>query len=420
LSDDGISWRKVIDRIDNHLAAETLHAGVAFWTVPGQNRTVFHGMVDQIKIEQPGELPSEPDERLNAENGVTIGRINGLVRGNSDGSSLYARGNGIGLLRSDDSGETWQSCNGDLTAPAAMAVRSVAVHPTNPAVLLRGGGDISDDTPRSGLWRSEDSGEQWTQVSSDLDFDGTTARTLFGETIAFSPHDPSIVAAAGETNGLYMSHDGGLTWNYQGLKGERVTCVAFNPYQKGMLVIGTCPDSELGRLGFSGFSVSDEPGIGRLHLSRDNGKNLSAMFEMPAWGMTDIRFEKMRSSVIYGATTRGLYYTFNLTGFYQRRHGLEPDRLHVAIDEFRPDVGRSDVLSGPFSGEDQMRLYEGRIGYYWSPVWKRLPDAPSTANLRSAVYLNDLNSFCIATQDGIFRSTDHGTTYRCVYPTDGN
>ena len=154
---------------------------------------------------------------------------------------------------------------------------------------------------------------------------------------------------------------------------------------------------------------------------------------MPAWGVTDIRFECIveGGGFIYAATTRGLYYTFNLAAFYQRRHGVKPDRLHVAIDELALEVGRSQILSGPFSRPPSVQLYQGTIGYYWSPVWQRLTHPPMvlTGNrgrtgqmvrdtgLRSAVFLSNVESLCIATQEGIFRTLDRGETFRCVYPT---
>ena len=433
LSDDGVSWRKVMDRIDNRLTADTLHAGVAFWTIPGKNATLFHGAIDQIEITQPGELPPEEQERIARRNTVTDGRVNGLVRGSSDSTILYARGNGMGILRSVDSGASWISCNGDLSEPEALAVRSVAAHPTNPAVLLRGGGAVKDDTLVSGLWRSEDGGEHWTLVSTAMDFDGTGPRTLCGETIAFSPHQPSIVAAAGATSGVYISRDGGVSWSYTGLRGERVTCVAFNPYVKGVLVVGTCPDDELARLGFDEYGPAAKPTVGRLYVSRDNGANLPVRFEMPGWGVADVRFERIveGGAFIYAATTRGLYYTFYQNAFFQRRHGLEPERLHMAIDEMALEVGRSQVLAGPFSASPSVRLYQGTIGYFWTPVWQQLTHPPIvlTGNrgptgqtirdtgLRSVVFQGDVKSFCLATQEGIFRTLDRGETFRCVYPT---
>ncbi|WP_267161420.1 WD40/YVTN/BNR-like repeat-containing protein [Halovenus salina] len=96
------------------------------------------------------------------------------------------------IIYSADSGETWTE-----TMVGADAHR-LAVHPDDPAVVFAANG--------SGLYRSDDAGEEWTQLSP-----------LAGEyvhSIVFDPDDPErlYVYAADEGPVVYRSEDGGDSW----------------------------------------------------------------------------------------------------------------------------------------------------------------------------------------------------------------
>jgi photosystem II stability/assembly factor-like uncharacterized protein len=79
----------------------------------------------------------------------------------------------------------------------SQTVMAVAIHPTNPSVVLAG-------TLDGGLYRSTTGGSSWTRVGEDLD------DTAF-YSLAFSPSHPQVVYAGGYY-WLYRSDDGGATW----------------------------------------------------------------------------------------------------------------------------------------------------------------------------------------------------------------
>lgn len=419
-SSDGADWKKVIDRIDRTFPEEA-KVGVAFWTVPGKNKTLFHGTVDSLRLDQPGTLPKERRVAIPAQDRNAPGRITALIRGVDDGV-LHARGNGGGVLASTDEGETWKPLNNGLTAPEALAVRSIAVCPDDPKVILRAGGHTNNGALVSGLWKSVDGGTSWNLVSRAMDFDGSGPGGLFGEVLSFCPQDPNIVAAGSESNGLFISHDQGDTWEYSDLKGERVAALAFNPYNKDMLIVGTCPDSELKTLGLGRAAVSGGE-MGRLYAFRKQGASKSLLGEMPAFGVTNMAFESRTQGggFIYLATTRGVYYTFNQKKFYQRRHDIEPDAFYAAIDSWPlPDRKTSRVLAAPFVN-DESYLYTASIGYYWSPVWERHSTQvpPINRGLTSVLQRpGDTNTFWVCNRDGILKTTDGGKAYRLVLGDD--
>ena len=260
-SADGKTWLKAMDRISRRYTEEQ-YVGVSFRAVPGKGRGLFQGAFDNMTLERgtvAGEVRTKPrQEDLRLEN-----RITALVQARKNPEILYARSPSQGVLKSADRGETWKTANGSLTFPVATAVRSVAVHPEDSSLVLRAGGSVVDDGLQSGLWRSTDDGQSWKFITREIDFDGRGSTALFGEVVAFCPADPNLVAAGGETKGLFVSTDAGRTWKQAGLAGQRITCLAFVPDSR-TLQVGTFADREFETLGLG------QPGL--LRPGADHGQ----------------------------------------------------------------------------------------------------------------------------------------------------
>jgi hypothetical protein len=333
-----------------------------------------------------------------------------------------------------------------------MSVRSVAVHPENPRILLRGGGAVENGELRSGLWRSEDAGRTWILVSEDIDFDGTGPAAIFGETICFDQHDPNVVVAAGESSGLYASTDAGKTWSYHSLKGERISALSFYWKFSKHLFIGTCPDSALTGMGLPDPRGNAEPRMGKFIRADWRPENLRILqkHERPDWGVTVFAQDRMAEgpgvSPIFVGTTQGLFYTFNYHRLYQLRVWDPADRFLTAFTEMPRDQGkgRSEYLFAPFQlpgdpGSGRY-IYKGFTGFFWNPTWlahqnpggvKHLPGTDSGIFLRDGVrdlvYIGKVNemadkpdAFLTATAQGVFKTTDNGRSYRQVWKTSGN
>ena len=120
-----------------------------------------------------------------------------------------------GVFRSRDGGRTWARVL--FKSPHAGAV-DLVIDPSNPRVLyatlwevyrrpwqLWSGGD------GSGLYKSTDGGDTWTELTRNP---GLPAGVLGKMTVAVSPADPNRVWANIEATdgGLYRSDDGGATW----------------------------------------------------------------------------------------------------------------------------------------------------------------------------------------------------------------
>jgi len=185
-SADGKNWTKGIDRVFNE-PSPVAYVGVGMRADPGRNKALFGGTVSDIAIAQPGEaVPESPAYAVSKED-FYIGRAVSMVVATGTPRRLYLRTIGKGVRVSSDNGDTWTSLNTGLLAnkPEALFVRSVAVHPTKPNIVLLGGGHATAGKTQSGLWRSEDSGKTWLQVSTEIDFRGDTPSALCGESAAF-------------------------------------------------------------------------------------------------------------------------------------------------------------------------------------------------------------------------------------------
>ncbi|WP_299121018.1 glycosyl hydrolase [uncultured Winogradskyella sp.] len=122
-----------------------------------------------------------------------------------------------GVYKSTDGGKTWRKI---LFSNAHAGVVDLIMDPTNPRVLYastwrvqRTPYSLSSGGEGSALWKSTDSGETWTEISTKKGFpEGTLG--IIGVTV--SPLNSQRVWAIIENKdkgGLYRSDDGGETWN---------------------------------------------------------------------------------------------------------------------------------------------------------------------------------------------------------------
>ena len=406
-SPDGTHWMPVIDRLYRNLP-DQLHVGVCMRTKdPGKNKTLFGGTVENISLSVPGPDAPAPAAYTFSERDCFKGRVVSVI---SADKRLLARTLGGGLLASTDAGAAWHPRNNGLDSPAGNAIRSVAVQPANPAVLLRGGGTKLPGT--NGLWRSADAGESWKPVCRDIDFDGTGPSALGGEVIAFNPHDTKIVAAGGESSGLYVSRDAGMTWKYAGLKGERITVVGFSPYLKDLLIVGTSADAAAEK---SAVAPPEPRRFGRIYVASTGEMNLTKVVERAGLGIINVAFENIAEggNYLYFATTHGLYYCFNLEVFYQYRDTVMPDAPYTAITS-RPNNTRSDVFTAPYSPTNAVSLYVGRIGYYWSVEWRAIAPEAALQGISAITADASSNALWLCCRNGIFKSEDAGITWHRV------
>ena len=136
---------------------------------------------------------------------------------------LWSAGGDRGLFKSDDGGQSWRKVLGDGLGnrdedDAYTGVSEVHFDPRDPDRLyavswqrLRNVAVVMDGGPGTGIHKSGDGGETWTELTEGLPEDNMGKIGL-----AISPLDPDVIYAtielANRTGGFWRSADGGASW----------------------------------------------------------------------------------------------------------------------------------------------------------------------------------------------------------------
>jgi photosystem II stability/assembly factor-like uncharacterized protein len=129
------------------------------------------------------------------------------------------RGNiiqGDGVYRSSDAGKTWTHAGLEKT----RAIARLRVHPTKPDVVFAAAfGDPYAQTADRGIYRSQDGGKRWDRVlfrdmktgGVDLSLDAKDPNVIYAA-LWEALRTPHSLSSGGPGSGLFKSTDGGNTW----------------------------------------------------------------------------------------------------------------------------------------------------------------------------------------------------------------
>jgi len=123
---------------------------------------------------------------------------------------------GDGVYRSDDGGRSWRNTG----LAETRHISRVVVHPTNPdLVYVAALGHAWGPNPERGIYRSRDGGGAWELVlhksdragAADLTLDSRNPRVLYAA-LWQGRRFPHAASSGGEDSGIWRSLDGGDTW----------------------------------------------------------------------------------------------------------------------------------------------------------------------------------------------------------------
>ncbi len=136
-----------------------------------------------------------------------------------------------GLWRRADGDEEWVRLANGL--PEAPAIRALAIHPQNPAVIYAG--------TQSGPYRSNDRGEHWERVNV-----ADHAQPVWS--FLFHPHDPDVMFVGYENCEIYRSDDGGERWTRLPVSvrfPEITTAPGANPAKRVLMMDADASDADV-------------------------------------------------------------------------------------------------------------------------------------------------------------------------------
>ncbi len=143
------------------------------------------------------------------------GYVTGLVFHPTTANLLYARTDIGGAYRWNQGASSWTPITDGLGFGAAEAryhgVESIAVDPNNDQLVYMAAGMYTAEG-NGRLYLSSNRGDQWTYVGLPFPLGGNNPGRAIGERLMVDPNRPSTLFYATRTAGLWKSNDSGLTW----------------------------------------------------------------------------------------------------------------------------------------------------------------------------------------------------------------
>lgn len=404
-----------------------MDAGIVFRALPQNARAYFQAKVSQVTLEpgmakdivMPAPVPATHTDGP---------RMTGVVMAHSDPNIVVVRSSNLGLLRSTNGGKDWVPANGALRG-AENCVRSVAIHPTNPQIILRAGGHAGKNGAFEGsLSLTKDAGQTWETLAFPGDFDGEGPSALCGEVVAFDPETPEVLFAGCETKGFFRSADSGKTWKLIAATGDRITAVAVHGWVRGTnnqahLNVVTCPDRWMPLLGRGKPALAATVTAARDYVSRDGGQTLQQTCERTDLGYLNVAFDKGSPQNLPYATTHGVLKALGdgeRTYFFPASKNLDVLRPVTAL----ACTGIDDGICGRCLTQPLDPARPGRISrsdfFSWEWNWLSLAgDRPAGGLISVCGEFRQGRQWWLLATDGLYLSTDGGATLRKILDQQG-
>jgi photosystem II stability/assembly factor-like uncharacterized protein len=236
-----------------------------------------------------------------------------------------------GLYKTTDGGKNWK-----LVLPGSnlsTGCSSVSMDPSNPGVIFaalwdfrrqgwsfRSGGSNADAASGSALFRSQDGGETWTEITAAAN--AGFAHKPFGRiAVAVAPSKSSRVYAFVEStdSALYVSDDGGATWQQR----DKSSWMVWRPFYFANLIVDPNNPDRL-------FKTD-----GALIFSDDAGKSFSVDggFNGMHGDVHDVWINPANSQTVYAGDDGGMWYSYNGGTKWWKAGNLPVSQFyHVSVD----------------------------------------------------------------------------------------
>lgn len=348
-------------------------------------------------------------------------------------ATFTERGVKSGIWRSQDGGANWLQLTQGLPDPARFGRTSLAISLSNPSVIYAFASDEASGQRDQllGVFRSDDGGDTWSSIGGT--FFSKEGQISYGNTIAVHPTDPDVVICGGVD--LHLSNDGGETWTqvtkWDANRGDANYAHADH---HALLMPANAP-GRIYSMNDGGMDVSKDSGA--TWSNRSNGLAATMYYDMDVAqsdgrsygggaqdngtlvttdGGIDDHFEILGGDggwMVYDPADAGhLYASFYNMGIFRFRGGQTTD-----VSPNVPEKGSIWMCYIIMDPSDSNRVYTGSTrvwcttddGNSWQAISPSLDDSPISAIEVAAA---DPNRIYVGTENGsVFRSTDRGNTW---------
>jgi photosystem II stability/assembly factor-like uncharacterized protein len=279
------------------------------------------------------------------------------------GGEKTVRGNvssGYGIWKSEDAGKTWTSSG----LKNSRHVPRIAIHPTNHNIVYAGVmGNLYKPTQERGVYKSIDGGKTWkkTLFSNahagvvDLIMDPTNPRVLYASTWRIN-RTPYSLNSGGEGSALWKSTDSGETWT------EISTNKGFPEGTLGIIGVTVSPLNSQ-RI----WSIIENKDKGGLYRSEDGGEtwtqvNSERKLRQRAWYYTRLYADTEDVNTVYVLNVRYHKSTDGGKNFntYNAPHGDHHDLWIAPEDPKRMIIGDDGGAQVTYDGGETWSTYHNQ------------------------------------------------------------
>src|SRR5881398_2350331 len=240
-----------------------------------------------------------------------------------------------GLYKTTDGGKTWnQVLKG---ANLSTGCTDVKIDPSNPDIMFaamwdfrrkgweyRSGGEGPTAPSASGLFRSTDGGNTWTEITTEAN-KGFPKKPYGRIAVAIAPSNAKRVYAFVESpnSALFVSDDGGMTWE----KRDKSQWMVWRPFYFANLIVDPKNPDRL-------FKTD-----GSLIVSEDAGKSFAVVggFQGAHGDAHDVWIDPTNPQVVFAADDGGMWYSYNGGSKWWKGENLPVSQFyHVSVDDEDP------------------------------------------------------------------------------------